>query len=179
MMALCLHVWNPPVIKQFKASRSRDHHMTTHHLKDYRYPCTEKVCTKGYETQDDLDWHRFKVHNIGKPVICDLCNKQVPGKKYLEIRQKLTCGQPMDIKCRVAQCKKKFKAQFLMDSHYVKWHSDQEKVFVKFVVPSWIINSPTSNISGHIMSPGRNHHPHPLQDHLTLIPETLIKCILM
>ena len=130
MMAIYLHVWNLPVIIKFKARRCRDHHMTTHHLKDYNYPCTEEVCTKGCDTQDALDWHKYKVHNIGKPFICDLFNKEVPVRKYLEIRNKLTCGQPKDIKSKDAQCKKKFKAQFLMDSHYVKWHIDHGKVFV-------------------------------------------------
>ena len=129
MIAIYLYVLNPPVLK-IQGKEVQDHHMTTHHLKNYRYPCTEEICTKGYDTQDALDWHRYKVHNIDKPVICDLCNKEVLGKKYLEIRHKLTCGQPKDIKCRDAQCKKKFKAQFLMDSHYVKWNTDQGKVFV-------------------------------------------------
>ena len=104
--------------------------MTNHHKKDYRYPCTEEVCTKGYDTQDALDWYKYIVHQIGKPLICDLSNKEVPGKKYLKIRHKLTCGQSKHIKCRDAQCRKKFKAQFLMDSHYVKWHTDHSKVFV-------------------------------------------------
>ena len=120
----------PTCGKKYKVRRSRDHHMTTHHLKDYRYPCTGEVCTKGYNTKDTLDWHKYKVHNIDKPVICGMCNNEISGKIYLQIRHKLTCGQPKDIKCRDAQCKKKFKAEFLMDSHYVKWHTDQGKVFV-------------------------------------------------